>query len=91
MSVFSCSPAITCPSLYYFTDAAFYGYPNFTYPISNTANKYQTIFKRFITMSYGGQNKDQKDQVVVTATVKWVDGATPRSISQSMVIANWTP
>lgn len=70
----------------------FYGYSSESglgdYPSNmTTSGGYDTSFIRYIEMGPGVNS----NQAVVDVSVSWLDGNTRKSISQSMILANWNP
>ncbi len=89
---YSISPAIkqcsgTCPSILYYPDNEFYGY-SASYPFSSVSSPYQTSFNRTIKVSESATNPDQ---VIVTGTITWLNGSVTKSLTQSVLLTNWTP
>lgn len=78
-----------CPNVVYFNDNGFYGY-NATYPAGfpSSSTTYQTSFIRKITITPSITNPDQ---VIVLGTISWLNGTSPKTVSQSIIITNWTP
>lgn len=76
----------TCPAIQYYANQYFYGY-NLNYPFSTSGQKYQTSFIRSVEMSNGTVGADQ---VIVTVTVEWLNGLNTKTVSQKMLLSNWT-
>lgn len=75
-----------CSYIMYYPDNAFYGY-NHSYPFSVITAAYQTTFIRTIRMSVSSD----PNQIIVTGSISWLNNANPKTISQQMLITNWTP
>lgn len=78
----------SCPFTTYYPDQYFYGYQGGQYPMVVT-NPYETSFVRTVSMSSpaGGAGTDH---VLVTVTVRWKNGLNDKSVSQSLLLTNWT-
>jgi type II secretory pathway pseudopilin PulG len=69
----------------YFVNSSFYGYKH-EYPKNiDTDNVYETTFTRSIRAVPSTDGK----QLTITATMRWYNGDTLKTISQSTVLANW--
>lgn len=77
----------TCPYILYYPDNGFYGYEA-TYPFIPVTPTYQTSFVRTIKI---GPSATNPDQLIVWASIAWLNGTNPRTVSQSILITNWTP
>lgn len=77
----------SCPAITYFPDKYFYGYEGNPYPFTSLVQRYQTSFVRSINMAYGATGTDQ---IVVTVTVKWLNGVNTKTVSQSTLLTQWT-
>lgn len=79
-------PASGCPNVIYYPDEGFYGY-NASYPFTpGPSQPFTTSFVRKITVETSAASSDQ---LIVSATISWLNGSTPKTISQSMLITNW--
>lgn len=75
-----------CPNVLYYPSNAFYGYET-TYPFPpSILPTFETSFIRTIKIRTSDKSPDQ---LIVTATVSWLNGSTPRSIVQDTLITNW--
>ncbi len=77
----------TCPNISYYPDNSFYGYSN-SYPFTITNPAYQTSFVRTIKLT---PSSVTDDQVIVTASISWLNGTNTKIITQKDLITNWTP
>lgn len=82
-----CPSANNCPAITYFPDKYFYGYEANSYPFATPAQRYQTSFVRSVSMANGTTGSDQ---VVVTVTVRWINGTNTKTVSQSTLLTQWT-
>ena len=76
-----------CPNLYYYPDNGFYGY-NVSYPFTPNTPPYQSSFTRKIVITPSFANTDQ---VIVTGSITWLNGSSPKTLSQKILITNWKP
>jgi type II secretory pathway pseudopilin PulG len=75
-----------CPFVLYYPDNSFYGY-NATYPfITNVTAPFKTSFVRTIKIK---PSIATPDQLVLTANISWLNGTSPKQVSQTILIANW--
>ncbi len=74
-----------CPVTVLYPDEGFYGYENGDYPFSGGASPIQTTYRRKITVT----RPSSADHLIVTATISWENGATAKTVSQSMMVTNW--
>lgn len=77
----------TCPYVLYFPDNGFYGY-SATYPFTPVSASYQTSFIRKIKVSPSSTNANQ---LIVQGSITWLNGSNSKTVSQNMLITNWTP
>jgi len=78
----------SCPAFTFYPTFGFYGYANTTYPSlynQSAGSPYLTTYVRTITM----QQASDPNQLTVTATMKWLNGNTSTSSSQSILLTNW--
>ncbi len=74
-----------CPALMYFTDNNLYGYyPSMLHPSSDSTNVIETTFVRTVYM----KESEDGNQVVVTATMQWLNGTVSKRTTQSIIITN---
>ena len=81
-------PGGVCPSVVFFplSSGGFYGYGDGGgYPFSGAAQPITTTYVRRVTVSQ--PTSDQ--ELVVTATISWRNGATQKSTTQSTLLTNW--
>lgn len=82
-----------CPAITFYPTPGFYGYSFNQYPsiIQGGAAPYVTSYVRTITMQQFKINPDSSgpDQVVVTVTVRWKNGTSDKTTSQSILLTNW--
>lgn len=76
----------SCPQIYYYTDKGFYGYLNNSYPFTPSQDPFETSFVRKINIVPSDKSPDQ---LIVTATISWLNGENQRSVSQVGIITNW--
>ncbi len=75
-----------CPNVIYYPDEGFYGYST-SYPFTpGPSQPFTTSFVRRIKIE---PSTKSPDQVIVSASITWLNGATAKTISQSMLITNW--
>ncbi len=77
----------SCPNVIYFPDQAFYGY-SASYPFSQTQAPITTSFLRTITIT---PSSLVNGEVVVKGTVSWINGSATKTVTQTMLLTNWTP
>jgi prepilin-type N-terminal cleavage/methylation domain-containing protein len=77
----------TCPTVWYYPTQGFYGYSSHSYPFPSSSDSYATTFVRKVTAVVSADS----NQITVTATISWLNGATTRSSRQSITVANWRP
>lgn len=77
----------TCQTLWYYQDLGFYGYNNHSYPFPSSVQSYATSYVRKVTAVVSSDS----NQITVTATITWLNGATAKTSRQSITIANWRP
>jgi type II secretory pathway pseudopilin PulG len=76
-----------CKNISFYTKDGFYGYDDAIYPPSLAqGDPYGTSFVRTVTMEYSTQDPNQ---IIVTSTMKWLNGTSPRTTNQSIVLADW--
>jgi Tfp pilus assembly protein PilV len=78
-------PSGGCPHVLYYPDNGFYGYAA-NYPFSVSTTPFETSFVRSIDVRPSTSNPDQ---LIVESEISWLNGTTPRSISQQTLITNW--
>lgn len=76
-----------CPEILYYPDNSFYGYGD-QYPFPLGTAPFVTSFVRKITIV---PSATSSDQLIVTGTMSWLNGSTPKTITQKMLITNWRP
>jgi prepilin-type N-terminal cleavage/methylation domain-containing protein len=75
-----------CPFVLYYPSNAFYGYQA-TYPFPpSILSTFETSFVRTIKIRTSDADPEQ---LIVNATVSWLNGSNPRSIEQEILITNW--
>lgn len=80
-----CSGA--CTPLLFYPSQQFYGY-NESYPhISGGAAPYTTSFVRTI---YAERSSVDPSQLLITATITWKNGTQNKTLSQKVIITDWT-
>jgi type II secretory pathway pseudopilin PulG len=77
-----------CPAVEFYPTTGFYGYQNDPYPgtVTTGAAPYLTGYVRTITM----QQSSDPNQLTVVVTVKWINGKAPKTVSQSILLTNWS-
>lgn len=74
----------TCPFMRYFENNGIYGY-TYGYPFSG-GTAYDTSYVRTITMTPASSTADY---IIVTVTIRWLNGNTSKTTSQSVLLTNW--
>jgi len=75
-----------CESMIFYPDSGVYGYANSHYPFNGqatpptTTTYIRTIHVQQIT----------SDQIVVSSSVQWLNGKAKKTVTQSIMIANWS-
>ncbi|MDB5188745.1 MAG: seg [Candidatus Nomurabacteria bacterium] len=79
--------SIACEAITFYPSMGFYGYADSTYPDygQNTAPPALSTYVRTITMKQG----TDPNQLTVTATLSWLNGTTPKTTTQSILLTNW--
>lgn len=75
-----------CPPIVYFTDNGIYGYAENSY-IFGDSPYFTTSFVKTIKIST--PSSGSLDQLVITATITWLNGQTQKTISQETLLTNW--
>ena len=80
-------PAAGQPIIFYPT-FGFYGYAGGSYPsiVTSGTAPYLTTYVRTVTMK---KSDTDPNQVIVNATVAWLNGSTQKTATQSILITNW--
>lgn len=73
-----------CPYLSYYENQGIYGY-RYSYPFGG--DPYETSYIRTITMQ---QSPYDANQIIVTSTMRWLNGGAARTTSQAVVMTNWS-
>lgn len=73
-----------CPYMKYYENQGIYGYA-YSYPF--VGEPYETSYIRTLTMQ---QSPYDANQIVVTSAMRWLNGGTARTTSQSVVMTNWS-
>lgn len=79
----------TCPSTIFYplSSGGFYGYSGGDYPFSTSGiTPITTSYVRKITT----QKTNSDQQLVVTAQIQWLNGNATKTVSQSMILSNWS-
>jgi len=74
----------TCPYMKYYEANGLYAY-NYAYPFTG-GTSYDTSYVRTITMT---PSAGTSGFVTVTVTVRWLNGGTTKTVSQSFLLTNW--
>jgi prepilin-type N-terminal cleavage/methylation domain-containing protein len=76
----------TCEALAFYPDSGFYGYINSPYPTAfrSATPAYASNYTRTMTL-----RRTSPDQVVVSATVQWMNGSAKKTVTQTELITNW--
>lgn len=78
-----------CENILFYERIGFYGYET-EYPDPVAGNEaYRTSFIRTVTAAFSEADPD--NQVIITARLTWLNGTNSKTISQSMILTNWTP
>ncbi len=80
-----------CPNIIYFPTAGFYGYEtsggNYFDPFNIDTQPYPTSFVRTITIRE--TTNTSEPQLIVTATMEWLNGTNRKSATQSIILTKW--
>ena len=75
-----------CPAISFYEDEGFYGYQPVTrYSFASAGTVYQTTYVRTVTF-----RQQSADEIIVTVTMKWLNGTNQKSVSQSILLTNWS-
>ncbi len=78
----------TCPATIFYplSSGGFYGYASGVYPFSTSGiTPVTTSYVRTIT----AENTNSDQQLLVTARIRWSNGNTTKTVSQSTILSNW--
>lgn len=73
-----------CPYMSYYENQGIYAY-TYNYPFSGEA--YETSYVRTIKIT---ESPYDPNQIVVTSTMRWLNGGTTRTTAQAVVMTNWS-
>ncbi len=87
--------AKACEAITFYPSTGLYGYQSSSYPTvaQSGAAPYLTTYVRTISMEQGSPNNSiNKDpnQLVVTVTISWYNGNTQKTVTQSILLTNWS-
>jgi len=74
----------TCPYMKYYENQGIYGYAN-SYPFTGGVS-YDTSYIRTVKMTPAAGTSDYFD---MTVTVQWLNGGTPKTITQKVYFSGW--
>ncbi|HVY35834.1 MAG TPA: prepilin-type N-terminal cleavage/methylation domain-containing protein [Candidatus Paceibacterota bacterium] len=74
----------TCPYVAFYSNQSFYGYAGASYPFG-VASSVPTTYVRKIT----AQLSDSNNQLTITASITWLNGTSPKTVTQSLLLTNW--